>query len=400
MDFPDLPHLRHLQENLWQWPKSRAAVMVGAGLSLNAEPLPGVHAHFPTWWDLAHAMFRELHPPQSDDAPAQVQAREERFNRANPLRIASEYEAAFGRRKLDLLICTQIPDSEHQPGKLHQLLLQLPWADVFTTNYDTLLERTEIPGRTYQPVTTPSELTTAFAPRIVKLNGSFPSQTPFIISEEDYRTYPRRFAPFVNSVQQSLLENSFVLIGFSGDDPNFLAWTGWIRDELGGNHAPIYLVGPLSLDDAERSLLAHRGVTPIDLSPIFAGIRPPNGVHAASIEWFLNSLSAARPLRPEKWPDLDRDSVSVPDRHPPLVDLGLFVPESVGRAPRAPLSMATVAKVVERWQFERQNYPGWLVAAEQKRTELWDETKMWIEPLTNFATDWPAVDRILIVSRD
>jgi hypothetical protein len=62
--------------------------------------------------------------------------------------------------------------------------------------------------------------------------------------------------------------------------------------------------------------------------------------------------------------------------------------------------MATVAKVVERWQFERQNYPGWLVAAEQKRTELWDETKMWIEPLTNFATDWPAVDRILIVSRD
>lgn len=372
--------------------------MVGAGLSLNAEPLPGVHTHFPTWRELACAMFSELHPSERGEAPAQVQAREERFNRANPLRIASEYEAAFGRQKLDLLISTQIPDSEHQPGRLHHLLLQLPWADVFTTNYDTLLERTEIPGRTYHPVTKASELNTAFAPRIVKLHGSFPSQTPFIITEEDYRTYPRKFAPFVNSVQQSLLENSFVLIGFSGDDPNFLEWTGWIRDELGGNHAPIYLVGPLSLEDAERSLLAQRGVTAIDLSPVFAGINPPNGVHAASIEWFLNCLSAARPPRPEKWPELDRASVSVPGSSPPIFDAGPAVPESVGRSPEslAPPNAGTVRKVLERWQFEREKYPGWLVAPGQKRSELWDKTRLWIQPLINFATGRPAVDRILL----
>ena len=155
------------------------------------------------------------------------------------------------------------------------MLLELPWVDVFTTNYDTLLERTEIFGQTYQTVTKSSELTAAFAPRIVKLHGSFPSQTPFIITEEDYRTYPRDFAPFVNTVQQSLLENSFVLIGFSGDDPNFLEWTGWIRDEFGEKHAPIYMVGPLSPGSAERALLARRGVTPIDLSPVFDGFPTP-----------------------------------------------------------------------------------------------------------------------------
>jgi hypothetical protein len=184
------------------------------------------------------------------------------------LRIASEYEAAFGKARLDALILEMTPDLQYVPSKLHRLLLELPWADVFTTNYDTLLERTEVDGRAYQPVLKASELTTAFTPRIVKLHGSFPSQTPFIVSEEDYRTYPRKFAPFVNSVRQSLLENSFVLLGFSGEDPNFLEWTGWIRDELGESHAPIYLVSPLSLGNAERTLLNRRGVTPIDVSPI------------------------------------------------------------------------------------------------------------------------------------
>ena len=108
---------------------------------------------------------------------------------------------------------------------------------------------------------------------------------------------------FVNTVRQSLIENAFVLIGFSGDDPNFLEWTGWIRDELGGHHSPIYLVGPLSLGNVQRSLLALRGVTPIDLAPVFLGKNPPNGIQASAIKWFLHNLLAAKPQRPERWPE-------------------------------------------------------------------------------------------------
>src|SRR6202167_2387064 len=400
MNFPDLPHLRHLQKDLWQWPKSRAAVMIGAGFSRNAEPLPGVNTSFPTWRQLARAMFEELDPSQAGEPRELRDRREERFNSASPLRIASEYEAAFGRRKLDLLINARNPDSDHQPGRLHGLLLQLPWTDVFTTNYDTLLERTEIPGRTYHPVTKSSELTTAFAPRIIKLHGSFPSETPFIITEEDYRTYPRRFAPFVNSVRQSLLENCFVLIGFSGDDPNFLEWTGWIRDEFGGNHAPVYLVGPLSLGGAERSLLAGRDVTPIDLAPVFDGVPTPSGIHRHSIEWFFTSLLAARKPPPEKWPHLSRGSVS---RHvftlggpAPIADTDVVVPDAVEVSPRGKLSTDIVAKVMERWRFERESYPGWVALREQKRSELWVSTRFWFEPLVHFAKDWPAADRLLL----
>src|SRR5689334_10353772 len=83
MDFPDLPHLKQLQKDLWQWPKSRAAVMVGAGLSLNAEPLPGVTTHFPTWRQLVRCMFDELHPCLPGETPEQTQSREENFNKPN-----------------------------------------------------------------------------------------------------------------------------------------------------------------------------------------------------------------------------------------------------------------------------------------------------------------------------
>src|SRR6476469_8404569 len=160
MHFADFPHLQQMQKDLWQWPKSRAAVMVGAGFSLNADPRPGVSAKFPNWHELVRCIFDELHPSDKFGGPEQLQAKDLRFSWKDPLRVASEYEAAFGRRKLDLLIRTSIPDSDYEPGRLHRMLLQLPWADVFTTNYDTLLERTEIAGRSYQPVTKTAELTT------------------------------------------------------------------------------------------------------------------------------------------------------------------------------------------------------------------------------------------------
>jgi len=104
-------------------------------------------------------------------------------------------------------------------------------------------------------------------PRIIKLHGSFPSERPFIITEEDYRTYPKVFAPFVNTVQQSLLENTLCLIGFSGNDPNFLQWTGWIRDNLGKANSPkIFLVGIFDLSDAQKKLLERRNIVIVDLS--------------------------------------------------------------------------------------------------------------------------------------
>ena len=398
MDFPDFNHLIQLQKYLWKWPDSRASVMVGAGLSLNSKPSPGVSTTFPTWSELAHAMFDEIYPTQSNETTEQKTERERQFNSSNPLRLASEYEAAFERRKLESFLLRKIPDSDHQPGNIHTLLLQLPWKDVFTTNYDTLLERTGVSGRAYQTVTTPKDLTNAFSPRIIKLHGSFPSQTPFIITEEDYRTYPKCFAPFVSTVRQSLIENALVLIGFSGDDPNFLEWTGWIRDELGDYHAPIYLVGPLSIGNVQRSLFKQRGVTPIDLAPVFGDRDPIGGTHASAVEWFLRSLQAAKPKRPEKWSELYAIPQETADFEPPILTERMDEPEEIDpfTGSKNDLDEPTVMKVIKRWRYDRNQYPGWLVPTNEIRTSLWYKTKDWITPLIKFVENRSPVDRILL----
>jgi hypothetical protein len=220
--------------------------------------------------------------------------------------LADEFEAAFGRQQLDELLVSLIPDNDYAPGLLHTLLLQLPWADVLTTNYDTLLERAapHILGRRYDIVRTHEEIPFAMRPRIVKLHGSFPCTRPFIISEEDFRTYPRRFAAFVNLAQEAIMENIFCLLGFSGDDPNFLYWSGWVRDFLGAAAPRIYLCGLLNLNDAQRRLLDKRNVTLVDLTPLFPKKDFPDSGrrHRLAMEWLLRSLAKGRPTDPMNWP--------------------------------------------------------------------------------------------------
>ena len=152
--------------------------------------------------------------------------------------MAEEFEATLGRHKLDEMLLDSIPDSESEPGYMHRLLLSLPWSDVLTTNYDTLLERAA--PIHYDTVVSVADIPRSTRPRIVKLHGSFPSNRPFIFTEEDFRTYPRKFSPFINLAQQTIIENTFCLIGFSGDDPNFLNWSGWVRDHLGDSSPQIY----------------------------------------------------------------------------------------------------------------------------------------------------------------
>lgn len=168
--------------------------------------------------------------------------------------MAQEVEISFGRTKLDTILKDSIPDKDYSPSNLHKDLLNLSWRDVFTTNYDTLLERTAdmVTDRRYNVVLNQEDFVNSNdAPRIIKLHGSFLSQRPFIITEEDYRTYPKKFAAMVNTVQQALLENVFCMIGFSCEDPNFLNWIGWIHDNLGKSSSQkLYMVSVEPVNEA------------------------------------------------------------------------------------------------------------------------------------------------------
>ena len=161
----------------------------------------------------------------------------------------------------------------------------------------------QVVDRGYNTVVDMDQIPLANRPRIVKLHGSLPAQFPLIFAEEDYRTYPTEFAPFVNTVQQAMMETVFCLIGFSGNDPNFLHWSGWVRDNLGASAPKIYLAGWLDLSTHTRRMLENRGVVPIDLAQhLQAHDWPEHLRHRYATEWVLHTLERGRPYDVINWP--------------------------------------------------------------------------------------------------
>jgi hypothetical protein len=339
-DLVDYAALQQVERALWKQGKTRgAAILVGAGFSRNAELIHEGAARPPRWSDLTEAMEKRLYPGESKSR--------------DPLRLAEEFRSVLGDSALEGLIRELVPDDEWVPGALHKKLVALPWVDILTTNWDTLIERAAnvTLGQTYETVRCLEDIASTRAPRVVKLHGSLPSNRPFIVSEEDYRTYPQRFAPFVNLVQQVLLENELCLLGFSGEDPNFLKWTGWIRDQLGSSARRIYLVGALNLSSSQRRLLELRNTSVIDLAPLVRDVEHSQR-HERAAGIFLDHLALARPRAVWEWPP-DDDTVHGWNLKGDSAQIG-----------------AGLVSVAEKWSTQRLAFPGWPICAQDVRDRL------------------------------
>jgi hypothetical protein len=333
------PYLNEIGERLWN---GRAVVMVGAGFSKNAGP------DFPDWNQLGDIFCSKLYGDELDPRGQKYM---------DVLQLAEEVQAAVGRPSLENLVRSNIPDLMAKPSSLHIKLLQLPWVDVFTTNYDTLLERAtaQVFVRRYEPVVNKADIPYAAKPRIVKLHGCFSSGDSLIITREDYRRYPQSHAPFVNTVRQALLENTFCLIGFSGDDPNFLQWIGWIRDKLGAGNAPkIYLIGLFGFSQAKQQSLAERGIVAVDFS---CHHDIDNRDYKKALKLFIDHLESMRSK--------------------PLGDTFQPKQESRRPSPEKP-TVQEFSLIVHAWKAQRERYPGWVILPYDERQRLWASTQDWL----------------------
>ena len=308
----------------------RAAVMVGSGFSKNADMAGNVRMK--DWRELIDDIFREVYGKKPEESDLVL---------TTPMRIASLVETTYGEAALDELIEQSLPDKQVQPGELHRKLMSLPWTDVFTTNYDTLLERAgEQTKRAYHLVTNKDALLYQKRPRIVKLHGSFPDHHPYIMSEEHFRTYPQRYPEMVNTVRQALIENLFCLIGFSGDDPNFLSWLGWLHDVMGKATQPIFCITySKNLQQPEVKLFHDRGIEIVNLYEI-EGL---DGFKDA-FEFFFDFL-AEKP-KVEQWS-------GGPIRNKLYMDFD-------------------TKALTEKMREIRESYPGWLLLPSRYRSQFSD----------------------------
>jgi hypothetical protein len=329
-------YLKEIAERLWT---GHASIMIGAGFSVNATNIVNRNNRLPNWNQLGDIIYKKLYGKDPDSNTRYL----------NILKLAEEYQAVYGRNALDQLIKKHIADGDYEPSEFHTRLMELPWSDVFTTNYDTLLERSceNVLSRRYDIVVNQEDLIHSSKPRIIKLHGSLPSTRPLIVTEEDYRIYPKRYAPFVNTVQQSLLENTLCLLGFSGDDPNFLKWVGWINDNIGKENAPkIYLIGVLNLTDGQTKLLHSKNIITVDLA---TNIEAPKN-HKKGLTFLLEYLENQKDQKESLlWPK-DLHSVVLNEEKTNIQD------------------------IIKGWRKIRKSYPNWTILPYSKREKLWHYT--------------------------
>ena len=332
-----------------QLKRGQASLMVGAGFSRNADTASPTTPLPPTWDELKNVFVDRLY----ETFPEQY--RKDMINSKTVLQLAQEYDRLFERAGLNLLLRDLIRDADIFPGDIHKSLLQLPWRDVFTTNYDTLLERASnhVVEQKYSPVYCCDDLALSEPPRIIKLHGSIKSEaTHLILTEEDYRRYPSDYAPFVNTVQQAIMETTLCLVGFSGTDPNFLKWIGWVRDNLKDSMPPIYLIGKLNISDSEYRVLTKYKINPVDLS-VFGNQKN----HKELLDIFISRI---RPPSPMKW------DLSTAPLHP-----------SQQALQNSDVRKKEISNLRIKWKKQREQYYNWLVTPYKYRKELVARTEYW-----------------------
>jgi tetratricopeptide (TPR) repeat protein len=134
--------------------------------------------------------------------------------------------------------------TKFKPGNAHISAIQLPWDSINTTNYDLLIETAssihdDIPAGhivpIYSQLTDISTLTEDDIP-YYKLHGSIDQAiTPegrLIITPSDYADFQRLRTPMFSRLRRDLARRTFVFVGYSLTDPNFLQILEQCRAQL------------------------------------------------------------------------------------------------------------------------------------------------------------------------
>ena len=192
-----------------------------------------------------------------------------------------------------------------------------------------------------------------------------------------------------------MMETVFCLIGFSGDDPNFLQWSGWVRDNLGDAAPKIYLAGWLNLSPHRRRMLEDRNVVPIDLAfHPKAGEWPEHLRHQYTTEWLLHTLERGRPYDVSEWPSRPSwQHLPIPELIQPVEEVFSDEPKNELPEENKPESFS-VRNVLKVWTHNREIYPGWLAAPANTRALMEWNTGHYGELVLDVLPDLTPVERL------
>lgn len=207
----------------------RLVIFVGAGVSKNS----GV----PSWWELIKKFGDELNysrcntcSEKASDCPKSDCKDRYEYTQEDFLRIPEYYyqqdTSENHANYFDLIQSTLHCDNNSNPID-DEIFSAFP-RHIITTNYDSLLEKSESINRPlYTVVTQDSDLLAVASDRyIIKMHGDLEKTDTIVLKESDYIKYEQEHPLICTFIKSLLINHTFVFLGYSLNDNSFIQQAG------------------------------------------------------------------------------------------------------------------------------------------------------------------------------
>ncbi|MGQ7790856.1 SIR2 family NAD-dependent protein deacylase [Faunimonas sp. B44] len=231
----------------------RAILFAGAGVSMSVG--------LPSWQTLIEHLAAEL-----DMDPAEAIAT------AGSHQALAEYyrlrQGSIGPLRSWMDREWKVSEARVRASRLHQLLVELDFPIIYTTNYDRNLETAyELAGRPYVKVANARDVAKATwdVTQIVKFHGDFEDDSSLVLAETDYFSRLSFDSPLDVKFRADAMGHPVLFIGYSMQDLNIRLllhrlWETWARSGYERDRPKSFVFMPRA-NPVQQAVLGRWGIT-------------------------------------------------------------------------------------------------------------------------------------------
>lgn len=198
---------------------------------------------FPSWDDLVRRMLAQL--KTLSDFAGREDELEEFFDQQDALDCAELFANAVGPANFTQFLRDQFIDPHASITSSHEALAKLPVSELFTTNYDEMIEEA-FRGTKLTVTARPEQFTSRLSLKperhLIKLHGTISEPDTIILTRSQYAKSRHARVEIFSYLGTRLRQAPFVFVGYSLTDPNFTMIYDEARLAMGVNMPPSYLV--------------------------------------------------------------------------------------------------------------------------------------------------------------
>ena len=198
-----------------------ATVFIGAGVS--------IASGLPSWASLMEIPARAINVPISKETDLYT--------------LAEQYVQHEGNRTalIDIIIKSMAKPCE--PNISHQIISRLPYKELWTSNYDQLIEMALAScGKGVNVIRRDEDFPFSRAEKmkLFKVHGSIDLPENVVITRKDIEAYHWKFATMQQAFYSAMANKTFLFIGFGLTDHNFRTILGRLNINHGENSRQHY----------------------------------------------------------------------------------------------------------------------------------------------------------------